>query len=120
MIGTTPLERARARELERLAETSIFNRIACIFFNTSPVFARTHQVPEAAEQALAGLPHALRTMDDAIEERAFVAGPNPTIADCTLFAAFEHAKLANVAIDPAYGNLTRWYALFRKRPSAKA
>ena len=120
MIGTTPLERARVRELERMAETSIFNRIARVFFNTSPVFAGTHQVPEAAEQALAGLPNALRIMDDAIGERPFVAGPNPTIADCTLFAAFEHAKLANVEMDPAYRNLARWYEDFRKRPSAKA
>ena len=120
MIGTTPLERARVRELERLAETSIFNRIARVFFNTSPVFASAHQVPEAAAQALEGLPNALRVMDDAIGERAFVAGPNPTIADCTLFAAFEHAKLANVEIAQAYRNLTRWYEDFRKRPSAKA
>jgi glutathione S-transferase len=120
MIGTEPLERARVRELERLAETSIFNRIARVFFNRSPVFAGTHQVPEAAEQALAGLPNALRIMDDAVGERPFVAGQRPTIADCTLFAAFEHAKLAEVEIDPTYRNLTRWYNEFRQRPSARA
>jgi glutathione S-transferase len=120
MIGREPLERARVRELERLAETSIFNRIARIFFNTSPVFAGSGQVSEAAEQARAGLPNALRIMHEAIGDRPFVAGHRPTIADCTLFAAFEHAKLADVAIDPAFNNLTRWYGDFRKRPSAKA
>jgi len=120
MIGTKPLERARVRELERLAEASIFNRIARVFFNKSPVFAGSHQVPEAAEQALEGLPNALRVMDEAVGDRPFVAGETPTIADCTLFAAFEHAKLAEVTIDTAYKNLTRWYTDFRQRPSAKA
>jgi glutathione S-transferase len=120
MIGTNPLERARVRELERLAEASIFNRIARVFFNRSPVFANTHQVPEAAEQALAGLPNALRVMDGAVGDRLFVAGERPTIADCTLFAAFEHAKLAEVTIEPSYGNLARWYSNFLERPSAKA
>jgi glutathione S-transferase len=120
MIGTEPLERARVRELERLAETSIFNRIARIFFNTSPVFAGSLQIPEAAEQARAGLPKALRIMDEAVGDRPFVAGDRPTIADCTLFAAFEHARLAEVEIDPACRSLARWYEDFQKRPSAKA
>jgi glutathione S-transferase len=120
MIGTKPLERARVRELERLAEMSVFNRIARVFFNTSPVFASAQQIPEAAEQALAGLPNALSIMDEAVGERPFVAGERPTIADCTLFAAFEHAKLANVVIDPGHKNLMRWYAAFQQRPSAKA
>ncbi len=120
MIGTEPLERARVRELERLAETSVFNRIARIFFNTSPVFASAQQIPAAAEQAVAGLPNALRILDEAVGERPFVAGDRPTIADCTLFAAFEHAKLANVVIDPCHKNLMRWYAAFQQRPSAKA
>lgn len=119
MIGTDPLERARVRELERLAETSIFNRIARIFFNTSSVFASMRQVPEAAEQAREGLPRALRIMDDRVGSSAFVAGPRPTIADCTLFAAFEHAKLAEVEIPAEYENLTRWYAAFSQRPSAR-
>jgi glutathione S-transferase len=120
MIGTEPLERARVRELERLAEMSIFNRIARIFFNTSPVFAGTQQIAEAAKQALAGLPNALRIMDDRIGDHTFVAGERPTIADCTLYAAFEHAKLAEVELDPSCKNLMRWYENFQARPSAKA
>jgi glutathione S-transferase len=120
MIGTSPLARARVRELERFAETSIFNRIARIFFNTSPVFPREQQVPAAAEQARAGLPNALAVMDARIGSSRFVAGDRPTIADCTLFAAFEHAKLAKIPIDPCYENLTRWYGTFAARPSAAA
>lgn len=120
MIGTEPLERARVRELERLVEMSIFNRIARIFFNTSPVFTGSQQIPEAAEQALAGLPNALRIMDERVGGSTFVAGERPTIADCTLFAAFEHAKLAKVELDPSSKNLMRWYENFQTRPSSKA
>jgi glutathione S-transferase len=120
MIGTDPLERARVRELERLAEASIFNRVARIFFNSSQFFPKEQQVPAAAEQARAGLPNALSIMDARIGSNPFVAGDRPTIADCTLFAAFEHAKLAKVAIDERYANLTRWYRAFSERPSARA
>lgn len=119
MIGTEPLERARVRELERFAELSILNRITHIFVNSSPIFAHRKPVPEAAEQARAALPAALRLMDARIGQRPFVAGPRPTIADCTLYAAFEHAERANVEIADAYPNLMRWYAAFGRRPSAR-
>jgi glutathione S-transferase len=120
MIGRSPLERARVRELERLAETSIFNRVARIFFNTSPVFREAGQIPAAAEQARAGLPRALEIMNERIGSGPFAAGTAPTIADCTLFAAFEHAKRAQVEIPTCYTNLHRWYERFSARPSAKA
>jgi glutathione S-transferase len=120
MIGTTPLERARVRELERMIELSLLGRIARVFFNTSPVFAAADQVPAAAEQARRGLPGALRIVDAAVGARPFVAGERPTIADCTLFATFEHAKLAGVEIGEEHRNLQRWYHAFSARPSAKA
>jgi glutathione S-transferase len=120
MIGRTPLERARVREAERLAESSIFARIARIFFNTSPFFPKAMQVPAAAEQARAGLGNALRIMDGYVGGHRFVAGSRPTIADCTLFAAFQHAERAAVEIGDEYRNLHRWYGEFRRRPSATA
>ena len=49
-----------------------------------------------------------------------VAGKQPTIADCTLFAALEFADLAQVQIDPAYRNVRRWHQAFKQRPSASA
>jgi len=120
MIGTEPLERARVRELERFAEMSILNRITQIFMNTSPIFVHRRQVAQAAEQARAALPAALRLIDARIGAHRFVAGDKPSIADCTLFAAFEHAERADVHIDDTYRNLMRWYANFGRRPSARA
>jgi glutathione S-transferase len=120
MIGTEPLERARVRELERFVELNVLNRIAQIFLNSSPIFVHRKQVPQAAEQARAALPTALRFIDDRIGRHTFVAGERPTIADCTLYAAFEHAERADVGIDDSCQNLMRWYATFGRRPSARA
>jgi glutathione S-transferase len=120
MIGTTPLERARARELERFADLSILNRITQIFLNTSPIFTHRKQSSQVAEQARMALPAALRHLDGRIGSHTFVAGERPTIADCTLYAAFEHAERADVYIDDSYENLMRWYAKFGRRPSARA
>src|SRR5262245_39217671 len=39
MIGTTPLERARVRELERICELGVLAGTAAVFQNTSPFFA---------------------------------------------------------------------------------
>lgn len=120
MIGSEPLERARVRELERFADLSILNRITQIFMNTSPIFVHRKQAPLAADQARTALPAALRFMDARIGAHQFVAGGRPSIADCTLFAAFEHAERADVHIDDSYHNLMRWYASFGRRPSARA
>jgi glutathione S-transferase len=120
MIGRTALERARVRELERRIETGIFNRIARIFIHASPVFAGRGQIAEVAAEARAELPRALGIIDAIIGDRLFAAGERPTIADCTLFAAFAHAARANVIIGAEHANLHRWHAAFRERPSARA
>jgi glutathione S-transferase len=121
MIGTTPLERARVRALERLIELSILGRIAAIFQNTHPLFAsRMKQSPDAAESARSALAANLKVLDEKIGSNAFVAGDEPTIADCTLFAALAFAEFGQIPIDPGLKNVHRWYESFKKRPSASA
>ena len=121
MIGTTPRERARVRELERIAELSVLNPIATIFQNTHPFMAgRIKQSADAAENARTRLAANLKILDAAIDGKPFVAGERPTIADCTLLAALEFAEFAQVAIDPSCRSVARWYADFKKRPAASA
>ena len=121
MIGTNPLERARVRALERIAEISVMSRVATVFQNTSPFFAgRIKQSPDAAETARGLLAGALKVLDEKIGKNPFVAGTRPTIADCTLLAALDFAEFAQVAIDPANSNVLRWQAAFKERPSAQA
>jgi glutathione S-transferase len=121
MIGRSALERARVRSLERIAELGVLSRIATIFQNTHPFMAgRVKQSPDAADNARNMLAGALRVLDTEIGRRPFVAGERPTIADCTLLAALEFGEFAGVPLDPAYANVTRWYAAFKERPSAQA
>ena len=121
MIGTTPLERARVRESERIADLGVLQRIGTIFQNTHPFMAaRVKQSADAAETARGQLGAALRVLDAKIGSHPFVAGGRPTIADCTLFAALEFADFAQVHIDPSCANVARWRTAFAQRPSAQA
>jgi glutathione S-transferase len=120
MIGSHPLERARVREIERVADLGVLITIARIIHATnSPL--RLPPIPEVAEQARAALPDALRFLDNRLADgRPFLAGDRPTIADCTLGAAFQFARFGKVDIDPAFTHLARWDAAFRQRPAAQS
>jgi len=121
MIGTTPLERARVRELERICELGVLGSIATIFQNTSPFFAgRVKQTAEAADNARLRLGNALRVLDARLAQHTFVAGPRPTIADCTLLAALEFSVVGQIPIDPALTHVHRWWQVMKTRPSAAA
>ena len=121
MIGTTPIERARVRELERICELGVLATVGQIFQNTHPFMAgRFKQSADAAENARNRLAANLKVLDAKIDRGPFVAGSRPSIADCTLLAALEFAEFAQVPLDPAFKNVTRWYAGFKERPSARA
>ncbi len=119
MLGSSPTDRARIRELERICEIGVMNNVGTIFQNTHPFFAgRVKQSPDAAENARTRLTNALKVIDASIGDRPFVAGERPTIADCTLFAALAFGEFAGVALDPSHRNVTRWYEAFKRRASA--
>jgi glutathione S-transferase len=122
MLGTTPLERARVREVERICDLGVLNAVGTIFQNTSPFFAgRVKQSADTAETARGRLANLLKVLDRSIGTNPFVAGATPTIADCTLLAALEFAAFGGTEIDFAkLPNLARWYETFKQRPSAQA
>jgi glutathione S-transferase len=122
MLGATPLERARVRELERIAEFGVLSGVGAVFQNTSPFFAgRIKQSPEAAETGRMRIAAALEVLNDRIGSRPFVAGDRPTIADCTLFAALGFGEFAGVPLDAErFPHVARWYRDWKKRPSAQS
>ncbi|MFN8546065.1 MAG: glutathione S-transferase family protein [Candidatus Binatia bacterium] len=121
MIGTTPLERARVREAERICELGVLNNVGAIFQNTHPFMAgRLKQSADAADTARTRLAAALGVIDGRIGDRPFVAGERPTIADCTLLATLDFAEFAGIPLDPAFRHVGRWLKAFRERPSARA
>jgi len=121
MIGRTPLERARVRATERICELGVLSGAGAVFQNSHPFFAgRIKQSPDAAEQGRQRVATNLTVLDAKIGDHRFVCGAQPTIADCTLFAALELAAFAGVELAPSLRNVERWHAAFRQRPSAAA
>jgi glutathione S-transferase len=120
MIGTTPLERARVRALERTADLGVLIGVARVLHNTHSVLPGRVPNSEGAAIARRELEKPTAFLDATLADgRAFVAGERPSIADCTLFAAFEFERMGVLEI--AWPNhLVRWYERFRERPSAAA
>jgi glutathione S-transferase len=120
MIGREPLERARVRELERIAELGVLGPVARIVHATNSPLGHT---PNAgiADYFRPALEKALGVLEEAIADgREFVAGDRCTIADCTLQAAFQFARYGKLDAYDAYPNLLRWDAAYRARPPAGA
>ena len=116
MTGSRGIDRARVREVERIAETSVLAPLTQIVHSTNSPLGLA-PVPEVANWFRERLPTGLRLLDDRLSDgRPFLAGDRPTIADCTLAAALQFGRFGKVELDPAYGNLSRWDAHYRARP----
>jgi glutathione S-transferase len=119
MIGTTPLERARVRAAERRCELGVLMRVAQLFHATRAVLPGRSPDPAVAAFFRRDLAPHLAALDAEVGAGPFVCGERPTIADCTLFAAFEMARVGRLAIETG-PHLAAWYERFRGRPSATA
>lgn len=121
MIGSDPLARARVRSLERLGN-DLVARGQLWLWNRTCAFPAKEHVPsqEAADRMHRYVTELLDVLEKEIGDHAFLAGPAPTIADCTTFTIFQTAR---ERFDLQFGNeharLDAWYARFRARPSAE-
>ena len=120
LIGRTPEQRARVRELERIAEMSVLHPIARAVHGTrSPL--GWPPAPEVAAHALAALPDGLTRLDAVLADgRPFVAGDHPTLADCTLAAALQFARFGQLPLPGLGTHLGHWDERYRARPAARS
>jgi glutathione S-transferase len=119
MIGTTPLARARTRELERIIEIGVLRPISEIVHATASPLGLPPN-PVLAELFRERLPVGLAIVEDRLRDgRPFLMGDSPSIADCTLAAALQFGRFKQVEIDPSFENILRWDRTFRERVSAK-
>jgi len=119
MIGATPFERARTRELERIIEIGVLRPISEIVHATeSPLGFPPN--PAIEEYFRAQLPNALGILEERLaDRRPLLMGEHPTIADCSLAAALQFGRMGKVEIDPSLENIARWDSAFRERSSAR-
>ncbi|MGE0666773.1 MAG: glutathione S-transferase family protein [Sphingomonadales bacterium] len=121
MLGRTPLERARIRELDRLAELGLMIELANYCHHVSPFFAdKGPQSPEGARMAHNCYRKSLAIMDKEIGGKPFVAGDAPSVADCTLYATLGFGDYVGVKDAEEFANIRRWREDFSRRPSASA
>ncbi len=120
LIGRSALERARVRELERIADLGVLFAVAHIVHATRSPLGFPPQ-PEVAALFRSRLPSSLELLDKKLGDgRPFLAGASPSIADCTLAAAFQFARFGKVEIDARYENLARWDRAYRERAVARS
>ena len=120
MLGTTPLERARTRELERMADLGVLIAAARVVHATRSPLGLPPS-PDIAASAGQMLADTLRLLDRRLADgRPFLAGAQLTIADCTLAAGLQFARFGEVAVPDDLAHLHRWDAAYRRRPAALA
>lgn len=121
MLGRSPLERARIRELDRLAELGLMVELSNYVHHISPFFAdKGPQSPDAAKMAVNCYRKNLAIMDKEIGGKRFVAGDAPSVADCTLYATLGFGDYVGLKDADEFPNIARWRKAFSQRPSASA
>jgi glutathione S-transferase len=120
LIGSDPRERARVRDLERVADLGVLGGVARIVHATNSPLGLAPN-PAIADHFQELLPPNLAFLEASLAESGpFIAGSRPTIADCTLAAALQFGRFRKLEFLDGYENLARWDAFYRERPAAKA
>lgn len=120
MVGSGVRERARCRELERIADVRVLTPIAqCVHATNSPIgLPPSADVAARSRKAFsAGLNYLDAVLSDG---RPFVAGAAVSMADCTLAAALQFARFAELDLALSLDHLDRWDRAYRAREPARA
>ena len=121
MIGSDPVERAKVRALERIGN-DLCVRSQAWLWNLTNAFPAKEPSPSkmVADQTFRYVSELLDILEAHIGNSEFLAGGEPTIADCTAFAIFQTARERfDQPLGSEHPRLDRWYRNFRERPSAE-
>ena len=118
MWGRDALERAHARDVERIADGKVLVQIARYVHATrSPLGLPPN--PAAADDALRALSSALGFLESLLADgRSLLLGEDVTVADCTLQDAFQFMRFGKAELIADHPNLIDWDVRYRKRPAA--
>jgi glutathione S-transferase len=128
LMGKSPLEKAtvemwhRRVELEGLAPCADALRNHSKFFDgrALPGPVSYEQIPALSERGHARIGHFFTMLDARLQESAFVAGPDYTIADIAGLIAVDFAGWVKETPPESATALKAWHEKVSARPSAKA
>jgi len=121
LFGRDAWERANVERWNRHAELEVLFNVAHAFQHSSPFWVgRREQVAEYGELARKRLIERMAWFDSVLEGKTFLVGDRLSVADITLYAGLDFAKVVKVRVDEATPNLLRHYRAMGERPSAKA
>lgn len=107
LIGADPVTRALVRMWERRCEIGVY----------LPASRMVLSKGEVSDHARKTLVARLALVNDGLAGREWLAGQF-SIADIMLFIGLETAHHGQFTLDPAWTNVSRWYAAMKARPSA--
>ncbi len=123
LIGSTPEERAEARQWQRRVELNITEHLynGFRYSEGAQIFKdRMRILPEAAPGLKQVVQDRLKWLDGLLAGKDYIAGKRFTIADIILYCALDFGAGAGQKIDPSLTNVNAWFKRVESRPSAKS
>lgn len=119
MWGADPRARAVARQQERIADLGVLIPTAREIHSTnSPLGLPAN--PAVARHYHDRWVRSIAYLEDVMSDgRPFLAGESVTVADCTLQAALQFARLRELPVLDEAPRLASWNERFRERPAAR-
>jgi glutathione S-transferase len=118
LFGTTPLERARVREAERIAELGLLFSAATAFQNTAPFFAkRLKQSEDVANEARQRFARVAQRIDGLLDGHDWLAGDFFSMADITAICAVDFGKVSGCTVPEELTRAQAWLGRVRQRPT---
>ena len=120
LMGSDPLARARARDLERTVELRLANPLGqWVHATRSPLGLPPD--PALAATLLERMQPVLDVLEARLsDDRPLLGGESVSIADVTLQAALQFSRFAQADVLGERAALRAWDARFRQRPAATA
>lgn len=122
LFGTDAREKAFVEMWNRRVELGYLMAVAAAFRHIHPAM-KEWEVPQLPEWGELNKPKALeflKFMDAELANREFVAGDRFSVADITMFIAFQFMKPARIQCPEDHTNVWRWCRDIAARPSAEA
>ena len=122
LFGRGALASALVEMWQRRVELHLFLPVATVFQHLHPAM-KIMVDPQVAAWGEANKPRVLeflRFLDGELQNRAFVAGANYSVADITALAAVDFMRVSKLAVPDDLVHVRRWHEAVSARPSAAA